>query len=211
MASSSPSNSKNDKTLSESDLLADAFNDFSIENADEKDEKVKEETMSIQDALKMLNDTTSTKIDETLLPNEEDLEKMFHEFAANFAQESSSNKESVEHVMPVLESMMKSVLSKELLYPPLKDLSDKYPDWLAENRQKLSEKDFDNYNKQFTVTQSLVAVFEAQDGEPEFEKVFQLMQQMQTFGHPPKDLIGNSDAFQAQLPPASGIPDCPVQ
>ena len=57
----------------------------------------------------------------------------------------------------------------------------------------------------------LVAVFEAQDGEPEFEKVFQLMQQMQTFGHPPKDLIGNSDAFQAQLPPASGIPDCPVQ
>ena len=46
---------------------------------------------------------------------------------------------------------------KELLYPPLKELSTKYPDWLADNRQKLPEADF---NRQFEVTQKICRVFE---------------------------------------------------
>lgn len=45
--------------------------------------------------------------------------------------------------MPMMEKMMQSLLSKELLYPAIKELSDKFPDWLAENKQRLSEQEFD--------------------------------------------------------------------
>ncbi len=38
---------------------------------------------------------------------------------------------------------MQSLLSKELLYPAIKDMAEKFPDWLAQNRQKLEKEDFD--------------------------------------------------------------------
>ena len=62
-----------------------------------------------------------------------------------------------------MESMMESLLSKEVLYPPLKELSAKYPDWLADNRSKLSEEDFSKFNQQFQVTQKICQVFEKAD------------------------------------------------
>jgi len=43
----------------------------------------------------------------------------------------------------MMERMMQSLLSKELLYPAIKDIRDKYPDWLAENREKLPEDEFE--------------------------------------------------------------------
>ena len=117
------------------------------------------------------------------------------------------NTSYLDNVLPVLETMMKSILSKDLLYPPLKELSEKYPEWLADHRQDLSEKDFDNYNKQYEIVKKLVETFDQKDHE--FEQIFELMQKMQAFGHPPKELIGNSDTFAAPTPPPPE--DCKMQ
>ena len=117
------------------------------------------------------------------------------------------NTSYLDNVLPVLETMMKSILSKDLLYPPLKELGEKYPEWLADHRPNLSEKDFDNYNKQYEIVKKLVETFDQKDHE--FEQIFELMQKMQAFGHPPKELIGNSDAFATPTPPPPE--DCKMQ
>ena len=102
--------------------------------------------------------------------------------------------------------MMKSILSKDLLYPPLKELSEKYPEWLADHRPSLTEKDFDNYNKQYEIVKKLVEKFDQKDHE--FEEIFELMQKMQAFGHPPKELVGSNDAFAVPSQPPE---DCKIQ
>ena len=63
-------------------------------------------------------------------------------------------------VLPMMENMMQSLLSAEILHPPLKELCNKYPEWLAENRQSLKPKDYDNYNKQYAVAKELCHEFE---------------------------------------------------
>ena len=63
-----------------------------------------------------------------------------------------------DEIMPMMEKMMKSLLSKDLLYPAIKDLSDKYPEWLAENRSKLTEPEYEKYNKQFDISLQITKV-----------------------------------------------------
>merc|ERR1712012_1211288 len=101
---------------------------------------------------------------------------------------------------PIEEDMMQSLLSKELLYPAMKDIADKFPDWLADNRNKVTDEEFVKYNKQFALSKKLCFLYEEEKDEESsdikkkrFEKVMELMQEMQSFGHPPKELVGESD------------------
>lgn len=43
--------------------------------------------------------------------------------------------------MPFVQGMMQSLLSAEVLLPSLKELQDKYPTWLEENKDKISDDD----------------------------------------------------------------------
>ena len=70
----------------------------------------------------------------------------------------------VKALLPAMETMMESLLSKDLLYPPLKELRDKYPDWLADNRQTLSASEFQRFNKQYQVT-TLLSVMKAKQSQ----------------------------------------------
>merc|ERR1711981_773462 len=71
-----------------------------------------------------------------------------------------ANNPDFDNVLPMMENMMQSLLSADILYPPLKELCNKYPEWLAENRQSLKQKEYDNYNKQYDVTRNLCHEFE---------------------------------------------------
>ena len=113
---------------------------------------------------------------------------------------------------------MKSILSKDLLYPPLKELCSKYPDWLADNRTILCEKDYEQYSNQYLIAKEIVQTFEYQEAggagptsstsKSQFDRIFELMQKMQTYGHPPKALIGDApDPFD----PSNAMKGCPVQ
>lgn len=50
--------------------------------------------------------------------------------------------------LPVMQGMMQSLLSAEVLLPSLKELLEKYPSWLEENMDKISAEDKERYTKQ---------------------------------------------------------------
>ena len=87
----------------------------------------------------------------------------------------------------VMNTMMKQLLSKEIMYEPIKEITEKYPSWLAENERKLPKEEYEKYGKQFQYMQKIVAVFET---EPDnFERLTMLLMEMQAYGQPPSDII----------------------
>ena len=140
-------------------------------------------------------------------PSEKELEDMFNDLMKSASLEDlpkeDTNYPNMDNVLPMMENMMQSLLSSDILYPPLKELCNKYPEWLAENRQSLKSKEYDDYNKQYDVTKELCHEFErhqnlkdskikvTEDAQNNhFEKVFNLMQKMQSFGNPPSEIVG---------------------
>ncbi|XP_035676799.1 peroxisomal biogenesis factor 19-like [Branchiostoma floridae] len=100
-------------------------------------------------------------------------------------------------LLPMMQTMMKNLLSKEVLYPSLKDICQKYPDWLEQNKSKLSQEDNQKYSQQFELMKQICGEFESEaetDAEEvkakRFEKTLDLMQKMQDLGQPPKELVG---------------------
>jgi peroxin-19 len=87
----------------------------------------------------------------------------------------------------IVETMMKQLLSKEILHEPMKDIVEKYPQWLEDNKSKISKEDFERYSNQLELMLKLNEVYEH---EPEnMSKIFEIMQNMQECGQPPSDLV----------------------
>ncbi|KAI0666461.1 Pex19 protein family-domain-containing protein [Trametes maxima] len=119
--------------------------------------------------------------------------------------------EGEEDLKGLLENMMSQLMSKEVLYEPLKELHDKFPSYLQDNAAKLSAADKSRYESQRAVVAQIVATFEDasySDDDPEKSlKVIELMQKMQDYGSPPSEIMG-------PLPPgfdlgADGLPQLP--
>lgn len=128
--------------------------------------------------------------------------------------------DSFDNLLPMMEGMMQSLLSKELLYTPMKDIAEKFPDWLADNRNKVSEDEFIKYNKQFELTKKICFLYEEEKDsdstekkKKRFDKVMALMQEMQNLGHPPKELVGESPSptDPGAFPPGMDLNGCPLQ
>ncbi|XP_029498929.1 peroxisomal biogenesis factor 19-like [Oncorhynchus nerka] len=120
------------------------------------------------------------------------------------------------NILPIMQSIMQNLLSKEVLYPSLKEITEKYPEWLNSNRQSLPADQFQRYEQQHKVMGEICSQFEKEgersgrDGENRFESILELMQQLQDLGQPPKELAGESppglnfDLESLNLPGASG-------
>ncbi|KAI8853213.1 Pex19 protein [Chytridium lagenaria] len=86
----------------------------------------------------------------------------------------------------MFEGIMEQIMSKDLLYEPMKDLVTKYPEWLAANKEKISAEDYTRYNQQLSIIQEIIAAYDAKLPEDqESKKVIDLMQKMQECGNPP--------------------------
>ncbi|XP_042296347.1 peroxisomal biogenesis factor 19 [Sceloporus undulatus] len=103
------------------------------------------------------------------------------------------------NLLPLMQSIMQNLLSKDVLYPSLKEITEKYPEWLQTHRESLSPEQFEKYQQQHSIMGKICEQFEAEqptDGEADhkarFERVLDLMQQLQDLGHPPKELAGES-------------------
>ncbi|CAD6230554.1 GSCOCG00006817001-RA-CDS [Cotesia congregata] len=141
------------------------------------------------------------------------------ELLSMFGQPSD---ESGGDIFPFMQGMMQSLLSKEVLYPPLKDLVDKYPDWLDEKKSNLAAADFERYTRQFLLMQKVCKELETEKSDDadevkksRFDKVLDLMHEMQTCGQPPDDLIGEQtglfqldDMGNPVLPPGVDPSNC---
>ncbi|CDO68975.1 hypothetical protein BN946_scf184777.g5 [Trametes cinnabarina] len=119
--------------------------------------------------------------------------------------------ESEDDLKGLLENMMSQLMSKEVLYEPLKELHDKFPSYLEDNASKLSEDDKKRYASQSKIVAEIVATFEdpsySDDDPQKGLKVVELMQEMQEYGSPPAEIMG-------PLPPGfdlgpDGLPSLP--
>ncbi|KAJ3168726.1 Peroxisome chaperone and import receptor [Geranomyces variabilis] len=110
-----------------------------------------------------------------------------------------------------LGGMMEQLMSKELLYEPMKDLASKYPAWLKTNEHKLSSEDIDRYKRQHGYVSEIVRIYDesstSEATDEEQIRVAQLMQQMQDCGNPPEEILQEL-APGLQLG-ADGMPNLP--
>jgi len=119
--------------------------------------------------------------------------------------------ETEEGLHGFLETMMSQLMSKEVLYEPLKEMHEKFPSYLIENEGKLSQEDKGRYKKQQKTVSQILAVFEAKDyseEDPEIGlKVMALMHEMQEYGAPPAEIMGELPPGVAMGP--DGLPQLP--
>lgn len=84
----------------------------------------------------------------------------------------------------MLVGMMSQLTNKEILYEPMKELYDKFPAWLEENRAKTGKEDLDRYEEQHAMVKQIVERFEkksySDDNEDDREYIVDRMQKVST-------------------------------
>lgn len=87
----------------------------------------------------------------------------------------------------VVDNVMRQLLAKDLMYEPMKLVCDTYPEWLAEHRDGMTEDEYARYGAQYQYFQRIVAVYQR---EPDnFNRLVELLQDLQNFGQPPAEII----------------------
>ena len=84
----------------------------------------------------------------------------------------------------MLMGMMSQLTNKEILYEPMKELYDKFPAWLEENRSKTGKEDLARYEEQHAMVKQIVERFErkgySDDNEDDREYIVERMQRVST-------------------------------
>ncbi|TBU28206.1 Pex19-domain-containing protein [Dichomitus squalens] len=159
---------------------------------------------NIERAMHKLKESNQ-KADEASATGAGGLEDMFARLANMTSQDSE------EEMKGMLETMMSSLMSKDVLYEPLKELHEKFPGYLKEHDATLSAEDKTRYQTQFKIVAQIVTIFEdpsySEDDPQSGVKVVELMQEMQDHGSPPSEIMG-------PLPPGfelgtDGLPKLP--
>lgn len=89
---------------------------------------------------------------------------------------------SEEDLNKMLMGMMEQLTNKDILYDPMKELHDKFPAWLTENKAKTPKEDLVRYEEQQKVVGEIVARFErkqySDDSNEDREYIVERMQQV---------------------------------
>uniref|UniRef100_A0A6B2LH38 Pex19 protein n=1 Tax=Arcella intermedia TaxID=1963864 RepID=A0A6B2LH38_9EUKA len=104
------------------------------------------------------------------------MEQMFKDFDSNQGYHG------------LMQTMMKQLLSKDVLYEPMKEMRDKYPAWLKEKKDSLPKDQWEKYLLQFQHIEEILYIYE-KEGEEGFEKILKLMKEMQECGHVPPEIV----------------------
>lgn len=82
----------------------------------------------------------------------------------------------------MLMGMMEQLTNKEILYEPMKELHDQFPEWLAKNKDKVSEEDRKRYDEQRVIVAEIVAKFDepsySDDNPAQREYIVERMQKV---------------------------------
>ncbi|KAL7958726.1 Pex19 protein family domain-containing protein [Trichoderma compactum] len=107
---------------------------------------------------------------------------------------------SEEDFSKMLMGMMEQLTNKEILYEPMKELHDKFPAWLAKNKDSVPADDLKRYLEQKTIVEEIVAKFNeptySDSNAKDREYIVDRMQRMQAAGSPPSDLVGDMASAQ---------------
>jgi peroxin-19 len=91
---------------------------------------------------------------------------------------------SEEEFSKMLLGMMEQLTNKEILYEPMKELDDKFPEWIKKNKSKTPKDDMKRYEEQQVVVREIVAKFEektyADSNVADREYIVERMQKVRT-------------------------------
>ncbi|KAK0635848.1 Pex19 protein family-domain-containing protein [Bombardia bombarda] len=108
-----------------------------------------------------------------------------------------------EEFSKMLMGMMEQLTDKDILYVPMRELHDKFPEWLEKNAAATPADDLKRYEEQRALVKEIVAKFEeptySDANKPDREYIVDRMQKMQAAGLPPPDLVGNMPSGQDAL------------
>lgn len=114
---------------------------------------------------------------------------------------------SEEDFSKMLMGMMEQLTNKEILHEPMKELHDKFPEWLEKNKATTSAEDLKRYEEQQVLVREIVGKFDepsySDSNAADREYIVNRMQKMQDLGSPPPDLVGDMPSAQD----AFGAPD----
>jgi peroxin-19 len=169
---------------------------------------------------------SSTTVDEAISTLIEDMAKQAG--TDEFGKDDSSDETMLNDLMQgfagmgegfdtdaVIDGMMEQLVSKDLMYEPMKQVALKFPSWLKEKKDSITEQEYSNRCKQSKCFERLVHVYETEPTNT--GKLMNLMQNVQAYGQPPREIIQEiapgleMDADGMPKLDASGIPtdsDC---
>jgi predicted nuclease with TOPRIM domain len=78
----------------------------------------------------------------------------------------------------LLSNVMDQIVSKDLLYEPMKDLASKYPDFLLKSENNIDQVEYKRFQEQFRIVKEIISVY---DTENDSVKVLKLMQDVITY------------------------------
>uniref|UniRef100_A0A7S2BNY5 Pex19 protein n=1 Tax=Octactis speculum TaxID=3111310 RepID=A0A7S2BNY5_9STRA len=131
---------------------------------------------------------------EMLAENAKDMEGMSSTQVEGFGEDMMNNMMAEfeklgekEDFNQVVDGMMRQLLSKELMYEPIKQVCEKYPEWLAVQVDSLDKEEYERYGNQYQFFQRIRAVYET---EPDnLARLMELMHDVQQYGQPPAEII----------------------
>ncbi|EFY92930.1 peroxin [Metarhizium acridum CQMa 102] len=107
---------------------------------------------------------------------------------------------SEEEFSKMLMGMMEQLTNKDILYEPMKELDDKFPEWFEKNKASTPAEDLKRYEEQRVLVREIVAKFEessySDSNASDREYIVDRMQKMQAAGSPPSDLVGDMASAQ---------------
>mmetsp|Transcript_12404 Transcript_12404/g.19206 ORF Transcript_12404/g.19206 Transcript_12404/m.19206 type:complete len:302 (+) Transcript_12404:75-980(+) len=147
---------------------------------------------------KLLNDMTSAS-KEAPVPDFEEMMKGFDNLDAEGGD-------------AIIDGMMQQLLTKELMYEPMKQVTEKFPQWLEEKKETLPKKEYEERCKQLEGLQALIRVY---DTEPEnTDKLIDLMKEVQEYGLPPTEIVTeiapDLELDEDGAPKINPIQDCSI-
>ncbi|EJD08510.1 Pex19-domain-containing protein [Fomitiporia mediterranea MF3/22] len=152
---------------------------------------------SILQAMEKLKDSDSTlhtDASTSSAPSDDPLEAILNQLGSGLDESGEDNGD----LQDMLETMMQQLMSKEVLYEPLKELHDKFPGYLSENDEKLSTEDKERFRNQMTRVSAIMQIFEdpsyKEDDQEKGAQIVSLMNEMQSFGSPPSEIMGSLPA-----------------
>uniref|UniRef100_A0A915PME8 Peroxin-19 n=1 Tax=Setaria digitata TaxID=48799 RepID=A0A915PME8_9BILA len=107
-------------------------------------------------------------------------------------------------------SLVQAFFSKDLMYPPLKQLLEGFPKYIAEHNELDAELKA-RYEKQIDIIQRVCIEYEKEESEDveemkrRFDTITTLMLELQSYGYPPEELVGEAPPGWV-TDPQTGLP-----
>ncbi len=158
------------------------------QSAGSKQSAVSDEEKMLQDLFQGLMNAEAEESADGMPNMDEipDLDNLFAGLGGGDGPTGSGAGFNTDHFM---EGMMEQLLSKELMYEPMKQVTDKFPEWLASKKDTLSAEEWDQRNRQYDCFRRLVQAYESEEERKETSKLLEIMQEVQEYGQPPPEII----------------------